>query len=113
MITSEEILNDKLIKRMIRHKNLKKDTIDTYRIVFAEYCNLLNKTPSELIKEAKEEKRTILYDYERSINDHIDEYYDYLQNKDLMNSTRALKMHVLIAFYNFYKTDPPESPKFQ
>jgi len=112
MITTEQILNDKLIKRMFRRKNLKEDAIDNYRIVLTEYCNLLDKTPSELIHEAKEEKRTIVYDYERSINDHIDDFQEYLQNRKLMNSSRTLKMRTIIAFYNYYKTDPPEAPKF-
>lgn len=113
MITRKELINDKLLKRMFRRKNLEKDSINNYLTALSEYCNLLDKTPTELINEAKTEKQTILYDYERSINDHIDDFYDHLQKEQVMNSTRSLKMRMVIAFYNYYKADPPEAPKFK
>ncbi|MCE7699650.1 MAG: site-specific integrase, partial [Methanobacterium paludis] len=92
---------------------LEHDTIKNYLVALTEYCTLLNKTPSDLIKEAKEEKRTIIDEDERHINDHIDDYFAWLKTQNLLNSSIIFKLHQVLAFYNEYNVNPPSCPRLK
>ena len=109
--------NDKLYKKFFnKKKNLSDASKKLYRIILKDYSYAIKMLPSEFIKEAKEEqmpfikettsssgeviKRIIEPDMESSnLEQHFNDYYDYMVNKNLVEKTRNHRFRVLKGFY--------------
>lgn len=110
-------ISDPKLQLMITRKELSKDRIQGYTIVFNEYCRISNKTPTELIDEAREEQQPylgrnnqILFipKSERKIGYYISQYHEYLKEKRLSPYSIDTYLRMIYAFYNEYDIELPK-----
>lgn len=111
------VLNDPKLQQMIDRKELSKDRIRGYEVVFADYCNITNKTPSQLIEEAREEQQPYLGSNnrilftpksERKIALYVNQYYKYLKTKELSQYSMDTYLNTVYAFYNEFDIELPK-----
>jgi integrase len=110
-------LQDPKMKLMINRKGLSKNRIQSYGIVFKDYCRISNKTPTELIDEAREEQEPYLGKNnqilftpksERKVGFYVSEYYKYLKEKELSPYSVDAYLRMVYAFYNEYDIELPK-----
>ena len=53
---TEEILHDLHFQEFINSRSIKESTKQQYVIRISDYCNFLNKSPTDLIEEAESEE---------------------------------------------------------
>lgn len=113
------ILEDKTLKRFItvKKKNISKDRKKLYRIVLEDIYKISNKTPSEIIKIAKEEQKPYLEKgtivfleiEERYITLLLEQYHGYLENEKKISPT-TIKDYTS-AFRTFLSSHKIELPE--
>lgn len=110
-------IEDIKLQQMIDRKELSKDRIELYKIVFNDYCRLTQKTPSELISEAREDQEPYLGKNnrilftpksERKLALYINQYYKYLKTKDLSEYSMDTYLKSVYAFYNEFDIELPK-----
>lgn len=109
----EDVLNDRLYKKLCNRKQLSSETQRVYVQVFTEYCTICGKTLTELRKEAYTEQTTIPDKLERKINDRLEKYQEVLEDRGLMNLTIKTKLQTVRAFYREYDIDLPKPYQFK
>lgn len=109
------VLEDQKIKMLISRRDLSKNRIKSYKRVFTEINELFNKTPSELIEEARNEQlpdwdnKIFIEMEDRKISYYFNEYYNYLKNVRKNNPGSIQNKHnVLRAFYREYNIEVPK-----
>lgn len=114
------LLEDEKLQRLLIRRNLSEGRKKGYYIVFTEIYELINKSPSELIEEAKFEERPYIADNnqivfndigDRKVTQYLFQYYDYLKSKNLKEITIDNKIKTFRALYNEYRINLPENIK--
>lgn len=109
------------IMQLIQRRNLSKERVKQYDTVFNEIFLLLNKTPIQLLKEAKKEQqpyldnngypRIIAMD-DRKVNNYQFLYHKYLTDKGNAETTKEEKIKTFRTFFKEYYIDLPRSINF-
>lgn len=109
------------LMQLVQRRNLSKEREKQYNIVFSELFLLLDKTPSQLLEEAKEEEqpyidknsfpRIIAMD-DRKVNEYQFRYHNYLNKKGNAETTKKEKLNSYRSFLKEYYIDLPRPIKF-
>ncbi|MGL6298824.1 MAG: hypothetical protein ACRC1M_06645 [Methanobacteriaceae archaeon] len=109
------ILEDPRLKSLIHRRNISESRAADYKVTFNQIYELINKTPSELIEEAKQqqqpdwEKKRFLEMEERNVTKYLEEYYNFLKNvRKNKDSTIKLRMTIIRSFYSEYEIKLPK-----
>ena len=113
------ISEDIRVKRMFLRKNISASRKKQYINVLSEIYEITNKTPSQLISEAKEEEQPYIINNiprikdidERKLTKYFYTYYESLLSKELNKSTIDSKLKSLRAFYNEHSITLPRPIK--
>lgn len=112
-----KIEEDPKIKQIVIRKNLSKSRLNIYKIVLTDICTITGLTPTELLKEAKEEEQPFIKDNkiifpdieDRKVTQYIYQYYEFLKNKKLTINTIDSYLKTLRSFYNEYNIQLPKT----
>lgn len=109
------ILDDSKFQNFIQSRDLRSNTIRNYRGSLERYCGLLNKAPTELIKEAREDQQNIPWIDDRRITDYFLRFKNYLEseNSEFMNGKLEYRsklnyFRIIKTFYIHYNIDLPK-----
>ncbi|WP_407454351.1 tyrosine-type recombinase/integrase [Methanobrevibacter sp.] len=113
--------SDEKLRMMLERRSLSKSAIKNYNTVFNEIHELFGVSPSDIVKTAKQEQQFFFND-ETKMNDIIEledravtkyqfEYYNYLKNKKLSNTTIKLKLDNFRALLREYGIELPKPIK--
>lgn len=105
----KKITEDPWIEKMFIRKGLRENTKQTYYVAFIQYCELTNKTPTQLRKEAVKEQKEIDDIFDRHVTDYLMEYYVTLKKKGLKPMTIKTMLSRIRAFYVEYKIELPDA----
>jgi len=111
------IVEDTKLTKMFIRKNLSDKRKNQYETTLKEMYKLTNKTPTQLITEAKEEEQPYLHNGvprikdmdDRKITEYYYSYYDFLKKRELTNTTIDSKLKTFRAFYNEYDVKLPKN----
>lgn len=112
---------DLKLMQLIQRRNLSKEREKQYNTVFNELFFLLGKTPSQLLKETKDEQQPyldnnglprILDMSDRKINSYQFLYHKYLSDKNNAETTKKEKINTFRTFFREYYIDLPRTIKF-
>ncbi len=109
------------LMQLIQRRNLGKSSIRKYNVVFSEIYEIVGKTPSQLIDEAKKEEQPfinkegipqVLDLSERKINSYQLVYNNFLENRDISESTKRHKMLMFRAIFKEYDIAMPKMVQY-
>jgi len=104
-----DITQDRQLQKFLKAKQRKQSTIGRYIKEINYYTSYLNKTPTELIREAREDQTKHPWMDEREISDHFDSFVDYLQNdREFGNANIKNIMTIIKMFYRYFEVKTPE-----
>lgn len=107
--------------QLIQRRNLGKSSIRKYNVVFKEIYDIIGKTPSQLIAEAKKEEQPFnneegipqLLDLsERKVNSYQLLYNNLLESRDISESTKRHKMLIFRAIFKEYDITMPKMVQY-
>ncbi|KZX16103.1 hypothetical protein MBCUT_10800 [Methanobrevibacter cuticularis] len=108
---------DVKLMQLVQRRKIGKSSTRKYNVVFREIYELIGKTPSELIAEAKKEEQPfnneegnpqILDLSERKINSCQLVYNNYLESREIAESTKKHKMLMFRALFKEYDIKMPK-----
>ncbi len=102
-----EISNDSKIKYWYSTYGLKPKTQHIYDIALRKYCELVGKTPTELINEAISEVKSGKLPYECKFANYIVQFKDKLIADDLAPMSQAVSLTAIKSFYSVYNITVP------
>lgn len=111
-------INDPLIQKMILRKNLSRSRIRSYEIILNGYCGVTQLSPTELIREAKEDQQPyigknnqIIFPSveERKITTYLYQYYSDLKKKNTAPASIKNYIAAIRAFYREYHIELPRN----
>lgn len=110
------ISSDVKLRQMFLRKDLSDSRMKQYIKMLNEVYEITGKTPFELILEAKEEEQPYLHNGiprlkdidDRELTNYFYDYYEYLLNRNLTNSTIDSKLKSLRAFYHEHNISLPK-----
>lgn len=109
------------LMQLTQRRNLGKSSLKRYNQVFKEIYEVIGKTPSELINEAKQEEQPfnnengipqILDISERKINSYQFIYNNFLENKGNSENTKKHKLLLFRALFNEYGIEMPRMIRY-
>lgn len=89
-------------------RGLRDTTIRVQAISMNQYCELIDKTPTELIKEAREDQENIPWVNDRRIKNYLIKFLRDMKDKKLSPSTIRTRMGHIRSFYIEYEIDLPK-----
>lgn len=95
-----DLENIDIIKKWLNPKKKSKNTIKSYLQGMYFYTELIGKTPDELIEEAKNEQKSGVLMEDRLILGYLNDYIDFLEDRDL--APKTIKSYIA-AIRSFYK----------
>ncbi|ADZ10379.1 integrase family protein [Methanobacterium lacus] len=101
-------MNSELIEKWFIKKDLSESTQSLYRLGLKKYCELIGKSPDELLEEAEREEDEGLRLRKRKIDYYLPKYKKHLEEAG--NSPQTIKVY-LSAVKSFYKTNQIEIPE--
>ena len=101
-----EITEDKYIKQWLRQRDVKKSSTRQYLVVMNKYFQYHNLTPSQLIREAREDQTNIQWLSDHQINDRLYDFHDHLKENKVVSIKHYLS--VIRNFYNHYEIQLPK-----
>lgn len=96
-----ETEDEKLVEKWFKIRNISSGTQKSYVIALKYYVEVTNKTPKELIEEAKEEVSHIV-PRKRTVYKYLLEFKNYLDNSKLSPSTEKLYFYAIVSFYKAF-----------
>lgn len=114
-----EIQNDKAFKKVFINRNRSEHTVKKYVSNLKKYCNFTGLTPTELIKEAKNEQVSYLNEKNQIIEPDIEEsklaerlfnFHCYEKRRGMKPSSLRTTMTTIRAFYNANKVKELPDP---
>jgi integrase len=92
-------------------RNASENTVSNYLFGMQFYTDCLQKTPTELIEEARAEYRAGLLPGERKVKKYLIKFLKYLQEKKLASMTIRGYFNGVKNFYNYHDIEIPPSVK--
>jgi integrase len=108
-----EARDSKIIKMWLSSITTSKNTVRNYTIALKFFCELIGKTPNELLEEAESEVRAGMLMRERNIKAYLIDYKNTLQGKGLAPITVKNYMAGVISFYKNNDIEIPNLPKIK
>jgi len=102
-----DITGDRRFKRFIKNRTIRSGTLERYRIEITQYSEFLNKTPDEFITEAENEEDQGLRLSQRTINDYLLDYKDYLVENNYSPRTIIVRLSSIKSFYKQFDVVVP------
>jgi integrase len=108
---------DVKLMQLLQRRKLGKSSMRKYNVVFREIYELIGKTPTQLITEAKKEEQPfnneegnpqILDLSERKINTYQLVYNNFLESREIAESTKKHKMLMFRALFKEYDIKMPK-----
>lgn len=104
-----DIFHDKQLLKFLKAKQRKTSTEDVYIKELGYYCTYLNKTPTDLINEARSDQLTNAWMDQRKISDYFDNFVDHLQHERQFGDYNIKHVMTIIKmFYNYFEVKTPE-----
>jgi integrase len=100
-----------VVEKWLLRIDAKDSTRESYLYTMKSYCNLIGKTPSELINEAKTEQKNALPMDERMIDIYFLKFKKYLQEQKLAPLTIKLRLTGIQSFYKNNYIEIPIMPR--
>lgn len=100
--------SSQLIRKWFSLRSLAKSTQDTYTIYMNQFLKYHNITLYELYDKSYREQEDNVPEGIRFLTNSILDYKYYLDNSDYSDSTRYLKLKVIISFCKAYKLEIPD-----
>ena len=97
-----------LIRKWFSQRSLAKSTQETYLIYMKQFLKYHNTTLYEIYKKAYYEQEHNIPDTIRNLTNLILDYKYYLDNSEYSDSTKYLKLKVIVSFCRAYKLEIPE-----
>ena len=82
--------------------SLSKTTGKTYIASLRRYCNYLDKTPTELIEEAREDYINPVMPWEYRHINYYEGFINELKKMNLADGTKLVNLNIVKGFYDFY-----------
>ncbi|MGB9980168.1 hypothetical protein [Methanobacterium sp.] len=106
--TIENIGNDKYYQRFLKkYPNLKETTKTLYNWNMRTYCNFIGLSPTELIKEARDDQETVPYVSDRRIDEYFVNFYEYLKSDKKSFNTIDRHFTLVKTFYKEFEITLP------
>lgn len=106
-MNDEIILEDPQFKEFVRSKDYKLKSIKNYKNGLKFYCTFLNKTPTEIIREAIDEQKSDVWVTDRKIRQYFTTFVDYLIDRGNAPQTIKNKVNWVKTFYKEYGIETP------
>jgi integrase len=106
-----ELLLDEYIQKWITDADISPSTEKSYIMAMQNYTDFTQKTPEELIKEAKKEIRDGLTMDERRIRTYLNNFRKSLQDQELAQLTVRNRLVGVRSFYSSFYIDLPKLKK--
>ena len=103
-----EYEDDKLLFNWFSKRDLSSNTQEVYTYAMKDYCNFLEKTPSELLEEAEFEQETVKKRRNRQIEGYLSGFKAYLAQNDKSPNTLRIKLKAVLSFYRNYDITVPD-----
>lgn len=106
-------MNDPYFIDFVRSRDYREATIKVHRISLRDYCNLLGKTPTQIIDEAEKEEDEGRRMKRRSIKRYFLDFVDHLKSTGNSERTIHNKVCSVKTFYHEHEIDTPrvKTPK--
>lgn len=104
-ISHEDIQKDETFKNFIKNRELRESTEILYARRLTDFCNFIDKDPSELIEEALKEQ--YLKIKEQTTYNNIETYLDVLKDEGKSFNTIKNRYDTLKAFFNEFNISIP------
>lgn len=101
---------EKIIREISLTKNLSKNRQKSYNHIIKHYENSNNKTLPELLEEAEIEEEQGIPLRKRNLKQRLLQYKQYLQEKNLQQSTIHEYIQTIKSIYNYYELQIPRLP---
>lgn len=105
----KNIENDPYFLDWINDLDLRPSTIKIYLVILTDYCNLIGKTPTQLITEALEQQKQGIHNPLRDIKKYLTRFRQHLQEKEYSPKTIRSQITCIRGFYNQYEIDLPKN----
>ncbi len=106
-LNASEIEKDKKIGQWYSVYDLSKNTQKIYSVFMAQFCECIDKNPTELIKEAETEIKQGLLPSERNLVMHIAKYKNFLRDKNAAPKTQLSAIAAVKSFYKAFDIQIP------
>lgn len=107
-ISPLDILKDKTFRNFIEHRELRESTEMLYARRLTDFCNFIDKDPTELIEEALEEYNQ--KSGNQKISSYIDNYLSELKDNGKSSNTIKNRYDTLKAFFSEFEVDTSAIP---
>ena len=104
----EDILNDERVEDFIEERELSEGSITNLVNALNKYCELNKMTPSELIKEAREDQREFEYVSDRRIKKRLVKFRRLMLNEGAKGTYARTLMQLIRGFYGEYEIVLPK-----
>ena len=101
---------EKIIREISLTKNLSKNRQKSYNHIIKHYEQCHNKTLPELLEEAEIEEEQGIPLRKRNLKQRLLQYKQYLQEKNLQQSTINEYIQTIKSIYNYYELQIPRIP---
>ena len=103
--------DEKILRRWKIKNNIAESTFRVYKSSIKGYCEATGMTLTELYEEAITEEEQRIPRYRKSINDHILEYKEYLDERGNAESSKYRAMKIVTSFYKQMDIELPRMPR--
>lgn len=101
------IQDEKILQRWKAKNQLTTRTFKMYKSVMQHYIRCTQMSITELYNEAITEEENNTPRYRKKINNHIIDYYNYLEQTNLSENTKNNHIYIITSFYKFIDVEIP------
>jgi len=110
MIDSEfNIDSDPTFKEFLDTRNLRPRTRDNYKYHLINYCQLINKTPTELIEDAENEENEGIKMRSRKIRRYLKRFHSHYEERGFSPTHIKIGLTMVRSFYNTFEINLPKN----
>ncbi len=103
-------MNSTIMENWFMKKSLSQSTQSLYTLGLKEYCNLIDKSPEELLDEAEDEEDKGLRMRRRKIETYFLKFKKYLENSKKAPQTIKVYISAVKSFYQTFDIEIPNVP---
>ena len=103
--------NDIAFKKFLDERNIKIATQENYRYHLHYFCQLINKTPKELIEDAKKEEEYGIKMRNRKIRHYLKRCQSHYEERGFSPAHIKIGISMIRSFYNFFGIDLPKTQR--
>jgi len=111
--SNSDLNNDHFFKKFLDERNIKKTTQNNYKYHLRYYCQLINKTPKELIEDARKEEDNGIKMRNRKIRRYLKSFQNHYQERNFSPAHINIGMSMIRSFYKFFGIELPQTQRQQ